>query len=312
MASKSDQPPEPVNVAGLLAGVLRDVVASGRKALETPGLSDADAVHDLRKALKCWRAMLRLIGPVVGPEEAERMRLLARDLARGIAAARDGRAAQEAFEDLSEEPAQLPKHALERIGGELDKLRSHAEAGNFTDTHRAGLSRMWAAAAAAIDRWPIGRFDIDAAARQLTTSYRRARAAIPTDWALASDDALHRLRRRLVEHRYQMDLTAPLWPRVIRAVVSEAQRLRDRLGAHQDLVVLQGLTEPGGPLAPWRAELAPLIKERQTAHVAAARRLAGRLFAERPKAFRERMTRLMQHHFAVSCPAKPPQERRPG
>jgi len=38
-------------------------------------------VHDLRKALKRWRAILRLIAPMVG-DEAESLRLEARDLAR--------------------------------------------------------------------------------------------------------------------------------------------------------------------------------------------------------------------------------------
>jgi hypothetical protein len=74
--------------------------------------------------------------------------------------------------------------------------------------------------------------------------------------------------------------------------VAEAQRLRERLGAHQDLVVLAGMTAPRQPLARWRAKLVPLIEERKARHVRAARRLAGRVYAEKPKAFRARLQAL--------------------
>ena len=42
-------------------------------------------------------------------------------------------------------------------------------------------------------------------------------------------------------HRYQMDLVEPLWPRFARMWTAECQRLRDRLGQYQDLLVLAAL-----------------------------------------------------------------------
>ena len=110
--------------------------------------------------------------------------------------------------------------------------------------------------------------------------------------ARVEPDVLHDLRRRVVAHRYQMELVEPLWPKFGRLWVAEAQRLRDRLGAFQDLSVLRGFTAPHQPLAPWRSRLAPLIAARQAAHAKAAQRIAGRLFAERPRAFRKRMEAL--------------------
>src|SRR5258708_33481990 len=93
--------PSPDIATRALASLLRDIVASGRKPIETPDIADAIAVHDLRKAFKRWRAILRLIAPMVG-DEAESLRLEARDLAREMAAARDGQAAQEALADLGD------------------------------------------------------------------------------------------------------------------------------------------------------------------------------------------------------------------
>jgi CHAD domain-containing protein len=286
--------PSPDIAARTLAGLLRDIVASGRQPIETADISDAAAVHDLRKALKRWRAVLRLIAPTIG-DEAELMRVEARDFAREIAAARDSRAAQEALADLGEDLPNLPARSRAAITERLAQIGASAEAVSLTPERKARIGEMWARAGAAIERWPLQSFDRTEAARQLAAFYRRARAAIPRDWSKASPEALHRLRQRVVEHRYQMELADPLWPRLMRVWVSEAQRLRDRLGAHHDLVILRRQTEPRQPLARWRSQLAPLIDERQAAHVAAAKRLAGRLFAERPKAFRQRLASLWEH-----------------
>jgi len=56
--------------------------------------------------------------------------------------------------------------------------------------------------------------------------------------------------------------------------------------------VLRAFTGPHLPLAPWRSRLAPLIAARQAEHAASAARVAGRLFVEKPKAFRRRLTSL--------------------
>ncbi len=89
-----------------------------------------------------------------------------------------------------------------------------------------------------------------------------------------------------------MDLIEPLWPRLGKVWAEEAQRLRNQLGACQDLAVLTSLTAPHQPLAPWRSRLAPVIEARRAAHLKTAARLAGRLFAEKPKAFRRRVAAL--------------------
>jgi CHAD domain-containing protein len=285
--------PRPDIATRTLASLLRDIVASGRKPVETPDMSDLVAVHELRKAFKRWRAIMRLIAPTVG-DEAEQMRIAARDLAREIAAARDSRAAQEALADLGA-ASRLPSRSHATVTERLAQLRVSAEAISLTPERKARIGEMWTQAAAAVEHWPLQSFDRVEAPKQLAASYHRVRAAIPQDWSSTSPEALHRLRQRVVEHRYQMEVAEPLWPKLMQVWVLEAQRLRDRLGAHQDLVILQRLTAPHQPLARWRSQLAPLILERQAAHVTSARRLAGRLFAEKSKAFRQRLASLWDH-----------------
>jgi CHAD domain-containing protein len=201
----------------------------------------------------------------------------------------------EALADLGDDLPDLSVRSRAAIAERLAQLGASAEAASLTPKRKARIDEMWTRASAAIERWPIQRFDRMEAARQLTATYRRVRAAIPQHWSTASPEALHRLRQRVVEHRYQMELVESLWPKLMRVWTAEAQRLRDRLGAHQDLVVLWRLTEPHEPLARWRSRLASPISERQAVHVATARRLTGRLFAEKPKAFRQRLTSLWEH-----------------
>ena len=95
----------------------------------------------------------------------------------------------------------------------------------------------------------IGAFQLDTAefcrlARELAKTYQRLREDSPKNWRAAEPDVLHDLRRWVVAHRYQMELIEPLWPKFGKLWVAEAQRLRDRLGAFQDLSVLQGFTVP--------------------------------------------------------------------
>jgi hypothetical protein len=120
---------------------------------------------------------------------------------------------------------------------------------------------------------------------------------MPEDWSKADAEHLHDLRRRVVEHRHQMDLIEHLWPRLGRLWTEEAQRLRGRLGVCQDLFVLEQMAKPHQPLAPWRSRLTPIILARRAVHVRAAARLAGRLFAEKPKAFRRRITKLWDNRI---------------
>jgi hypothetical protein len=92
-----------------------------------------------------------------------------------------------------------------------------------------------------------------------------------------------------------MELVEPLWPRQGRMWTEEAERLRDRLGRCQDLEILKHLTGPHQPLAHWRSRLTPACAERTTELSYRAARIALRLFAERPKAFRHRLETLWEH-----------------
>ena len=278
-----------------LAAAARSIIADARRALTDSELSDAEAVHEVRKALKRWRALLRLLARPLG-DQADQMRAEARELMRALSTARDAQSALDALADLRKEvtKADLPfsPTSMETISQRLTAIKDAAEQTGFTKEMRGRLSRYLDYATLSLERWPLAAINFDTVADGLISTYRRARQLVPENWAEADAEHLHDLRRRVVEHRHQMDLMEPLWPRLGQVWAEEAQRLRNRLGACQDLAVFTRLTAPHQPLAPWRSRLSPVIEARRGAHLKTAARLAGRLFAEKPKAFRRRIAAL--------------------
>jgi len=290
MAEKPAVRPD-VAVGEALRAVARDILAEARAVLNDQTKPDATAVHDFRKAMKRWRAMLRLLEPFLG-DDGRRLRAQARDFAREVAGARDAQSAIEALEDLVDDKVPLSARTVASIRGRLDEKRLSAEAAQLTQALRARFIIALDAAETAVAAWPL-EIAFAELARELADAYKLARDDAPgDDWREVDAEVLHDLRRRVVAHRYQMELVEPLWPKFGKLWVAEAQRLRDRLGSFQDLSVLLGFTAPHGALAPWRSRLTPMILARRAQHARAAQRIAGRLFAERPRAFRKRIEAL--------------------
>jgi CHAD domain-containing protein len=282
------RPDEPVGET--LRAIARHILAEARQAIEDRDRIEAIAVHDFRAAMKSWRAYLRLIEPFLAAEDLT-LRVEARDLARALAGARDAQAALDAFADIECHTVshRLSSQSRETIRHKLDALRMTAESASLTAAMRKRIGGALDHSDARVERWPLDAVTFPEVAESLRHGYRRARRAVPADWRTAMPEELHELRTRVVVHRYQMEFVEPLWPRFGRSWVKEAQRLRARLGRHNDLTVLAHYAAPHQPLARWRSRLQSVIGQRQAEHIEAARGIAVRLFAERPKAFRQRL-----------------------
>jgi CHAD domain-containing protein len=291
MADKPALQPKAAIGPALRAGACH-ILARARTVLGDPQLPSQDAVHQFRRAIKQWRALMRLLTPFVA--DAARLRIEARDHARSLASARDGQAALNALDHLADKSAALSARSTASVRARLEALRGSEERAVLTDALRDAIAAWLDATAAAVELWPLDDVDFAGVAAQLAAGYRSARRSMPADWALATPDELHELRQRVVNHRYQMELVEPLWPRFGRMWTGEAERLRDRLGKCQDLSVLERLAGPHQPLAHWRSRLVPACAEQRAALSKRAERIARRLFAERPKAFRQRLEALWE------------------
>jgi CHAD domain-containing protein len=284
------QPSDAIGPA--VRAIAEHVLAGARAVVTDPELSSQDAVHEFRRAMKEWRALMRLLAPFI--PDAERWRVEARDHARSLAHARDGQAALNAFDDVLKRGLVVSERTQETMRDRIETLRGSEERAVLTPDLQTTIITWIDAASAAVEAWSLDPFDFSAIAAQLAAGYRRARRRMPPDWTLASDADLHEFRQRVVDHRYQMEIVEPLWPRFGKMWTEEAERLRDRLGKCQDLAVLERFTGPHQPLAHWRARLTPACAERRLQLTHRAARIARRLFAERPKAFRHRLEKLWE------------------
>lgn len=286
----------------VLYALAREILEEARSAIDDTQITDAVAVHEFRKAMKRWRAFLRLVGPHV--EAADRLRVEARDVARELAQARDAQAVLDALDDLVGGAVPLSERSLATMRGRIEAQRQQVEVTALSEAMRTRMRNMLGSAFTSLDHWSLTHVGFGDLARSIAEGYRRMRRMQPEDWSAASADELHEMRKTVVVHRYQMELVESLWPKQGRLWVAETQRLRDRLGAHQNLDVLRRLTEPHQLLAPWRSRLDVPIEARQRDHVTASRRIAGRLLAEKPNAFRRRLAALWEA-AAAAAPAAP-------
>ncbi len=266
------------------------ILAGARATILDPERSNQDAVHQFRRAMKEWRALMRLMEPFI--PDAQRWRHVARAHARSLGHARDGAAALNAFDNLLGRGMVLSETSAATIRCRIEALRDNQEAAVLTPILRDAIVAWIDSALSAIALWPLDPFDFSSIAGQLADSYRSARKRIPDEWSLAHAEELHELRQRVVDLRYQMELVEPLWPRFGKMWTEEAERLRGRLGQCQDIEVLRRLTGLHQPLAHWRSKLTPAADERSRELAQRAARIAMRLFAEKPKAFRHRLEML--------------------
>jgi CHAD domain-containing protein len=280
-------------IAPAIRAAAAAILARARKALTDPEVSDAEAVHQFRRTMKQWRAMMRLLQPFV--PDATAWRRQGRDHARTLGQARDGQAALNALKDLVKQGAALPERSIETIRTRLEGIRAVEEQAALTPELRSAILAWIDAADAAIERWPLDCVEFAQIAAELARGYRTAQRLMPENWAQATAEELHEFRQSVVTHRNQMDLVEPLWPRHTQMWTEEAERLRDRLGHCQDIAILLKLAGPHQPLAHWRFRLAPACADRTAEHVQRAGRIARRLFAERPKAVRQRLETLWEN-----------------
>ena len=250
------------------------------------------AIHDLRVAFKRWRALLRLLEYPIG-NEALILRHEARFLAREFGRSRDAHSVLDALADVTKpREAETPPFSqrteatlTRRLQEMRDAIPPHPE---LVQRLHDSLNR----AAVCLASWPLESIRSDDVVRGLAQSYRRARRRLPKKWEEASPEEIHDFRKTVVVFRYQLELIAPLWPKVWHAFIDEVQKVRTQLGKSNDLVALAALTQPRQVLARWRSRLTLSIETRRRFHLGRAQVLAGRIFAESPRSFRKRIETL--------------------
>ena len=195
-----------VAVDEALRSIARAILADARAAIADPKRPTAEAVHDFRRHMKRWRALLRLLGPILGTD-GRALRDEARDLARALGGARDAQSALDALSDLAGH-GDLSQRSLATLRSRIEALRQSAETNTLNTDMRVRLNRALDKATASVELWPLQSLTFSDVAERLTRGYRAARNALPKRFSDADGLELHELRKRIVAHRHQMEIVA--------------------------------------------------------------------------------------------------------
>ena len=239
----------------------------------------AGRIHDLRKATKKTRGLLRLVAPRFEGFAEENAAL--RDAAAGIAHLRDAEVMRETLRGISSGSAEAG-HMLERLSAGAAHTPLDEALATFAENIAVIRNRAV--------HWTVIGNGWKALTPGLTKSFAQAQARMAHAQRDPKDTAIHAWRSRTKHHWYHTRLLAPIWPQVMLNHAQIVDDLGELLGKHHDLAVLAEAAPAHLPPEAAKA-LRAQIRQTQKTQEAEAFRLGSRLFAEPPEALADRWGR---------------------
>jgi CHAD domain-containing protein len=274
-----------------LSHVVSAELTSAVDAAGTSATMSVDNVHEVRQHVKKVRAVLRLLEASLG-KAYDSLNTGLRSASRRLSALRDADASGETLEKLRiRYPRVLTASVVRSLDRALkmDKQRAQSRVPRLLP----GVVRTLERSTRTVPRRIRKAAGQDAMRAGMRRTYRRAREAMTLARGQNGDESLHRWRRRVKEHWYQMRLLKGVNGR-ISGRVRRLKQLGTWLGDHQNLVVLhrQILNAPAR-FGDERTIAAVLgcIDERQLELRRRAYKRGSRLFAARPARFRRQIDR---------------------
>lgn len=227
-------------------------------------------IHEFRRLMKAWRALLKL-APTGLAEEEKAIRAGVGRLRRGFGGARDSAVIAKVLGKLC--PDRAPKaNAEAATAAAAALLRDQGEA---VRTELRTLS-------AAMAGWSLADETGEFLAQGFRRSYRRVRRQARENPRRMSVEHLHDWRTMIVDLSYQLSFFALADPARLRRQAETAERLRSRIGNAIDLDMARAYLAKEEPLNGGK-RLAHEIERKVSKQRRKAKKLAGRLLARRPR-----------------------------
>ena len=262
------------------AAVRRIAVEEAEGALAALGRDGplGPRVHEMRKAVKKLRGLLRLVRPAFRDAGAENAAL--RDAGRGLSSLRDAAVQLSTATALAEGLSEGRRASL------LGPFRAAAEAQDAAaaEAMLPAFGDAMAGLRGRAEGWRLRARGWDAVGPGLEATWDAARRTMKAALREPSPEALHEWRKRAKDHWYQARLLAPLWPAMMAPHVEAADRLGEALGQVNDLAVLRDRLAASDLAPDLVDEALGLARVRHDALMAEAGPLGRRLFAGRAKA----------------------------
>jgi CHAD domain-containing protein len=227
---------------------------------------DPEDVHEVRKALKRLRALLRLARDEVGADVRRRENATLRDAGRRLADARDAEVLLATFDGLVE-PGAFPalRHELHAIATRAAARDRGEDTGAVVQTAAETRER--------VASWSLGD-DPAPLKRGFKRIRRRGRRAYRAASGDPADTNLHELRKRTKDVRHAAEILGR------NKLARRAHKLGDLLGDDHDLVMLLDVSRrlPAALNERDRELFERLIERRRTELRSAALQRASRLY----------------------------------
>ena len=276
-----------------VARVFQEVLAESLAALNNPGEgAQFDAsIHTARKNGKRLRAVLRLARPFLPPDVYQQENTCFRDTSRQLAPLRDGWVMVETLDKLGENGRWPVIRAQLLAVYEQERIRFVAD----TDCV-AQVTAELTAAQARLAQLPAAHPPDLWLFEGIRRTYRTGQQLMWAALATGEAHLYHEWRKQVKYLWHQHELLEGVWPHLMREAAEAWHTLSSLLGDAHDLVVLQETVLALGEIVPTAevADLLPLLAETQALLEAKARPLGGRLLAETPRAFAQRLAAYWQ------------------
>jgi CHAD domain-containing protein len=240
-------------------GITRNVRRQIEKALKhlgakskpsQRGVSQNEAVHEVRKCFKRVRAALRLAREDLGDDVYREENWCFRDAARPLTEVRDAEVLVEIVDKLTQqfsaaiEPGAIAKIREALLANQQDVTRRVLDEGKAF----AAVEEAAAHALARLANWRIERTDWAALESGIRRVYRRGHRALALAAENSSVENLHEWRKQAMYLWHQLQLLEGAWTGSEKELVERTHQLSTLLGEDHDLAVFRA-TLAADPLA---------------------------------------------------------------
>ncbi len=231
-------------------------------------VSPDKAVHEVRKAMRRVRGLLRLVRDELGPDVYRFENIRLRDTGRLISEARNAAVALDTLATVESRYAELlVTDVFAGVRGALEARKSgiveHAigdpeQRRQIVDALRSARARYAALPLEGIlgkpSTKPSIRNSYRAIAPGLARTYNRGRLRMADAYRSPSAERFHEWRKRVRYLRFELETLTELWPEAINGIVFAVNDLGDTLGADHDLAELKSLVHDDHALTSGKRE----------------------------------------------------------
>lgn len=289
------------NVEAAVRRMAGEQLVRARAALDHLPAQPEETVHDIRTRMKRLRALVRLMRDALGQTCYQQENHHFRDIARLLAPSRDQVVRLTAFEALiNHQPHEFDDDTIAQLrlalsmGPDVDQAtaQSRQPLGMPQADTIAQVREAIEQAMTRVDHWAIGKGGFNRIAGGLKRAYADGRGMMRRAYERDEAACFHQWRKRVKDLWYQLRVLRSIWPNMIECYDRELNELAEILGRHQDIDLLHTwlLKQPPDSITQThRRALLTLVEQRARRLRRRALLPARHLYAEKPKAFVQRM-----------------------